>query len=237
MTIRNKIPKKRNLHSRTPYQKGDGLVEDLAKMSITKAKSSPRFPGENHATQILPDGSVRLGEYIGPGTQIEKRIGLLNSGNTNVRPITKTDEISMIHDIDYSLAQNSKSKAEQLARVRKADEDMLRRLKKIKQKKLDNPANILIGEKGIGSKVQIEKKGKSVGTIAGLALAGPAGALVGRLIGSKAKTTMEDIAGPLVQRSEAETNALLKAKKDMTQQLESKGVGSGLLEKMRNGEI
>jgi len=144
-----------------PYQRGDGLIEDLTKMVISKAQSKPRFPGENHATQILPDGTVRLGEYIGPGTQIEKRIGLLNAGNTEVRPITKTDETSLIHDIDYSLAQNSKSKAEQLARVRKADEDMLRRLKQIKKKKLDNPANILAGEKGIGSKVLIEKRGKT----------------------------------------------------------------------------
>jgi len=67
-------------------------------------------------------------------------------------------------------------------------------------------------------------------------MGGPAGALVGRLIGSKAKSTLEGIAGPLVNRSESETNALLKAKKDMTQQLQSQGVGSGLLEKMRGGK-
>ena len=237
MTIRNRIPKKRNIHSRTtPYnkQQGYGLSEDLTKLVIGKARGRARFQGENHATQILPDGRVRLGEYIGPGTEIEKRIGLLNSGNTEVRPITKTDEISMIHDIDYVLSQNAKSKAEQLAMVRKADLDMLKRLKKIKKKKLDNPANILLGERAIGAKVQIEKRGKTGATLAGLALGGPVGALVGRIIGSKAKSTFQDIAGPLVKRDNNETNALLKAKRDMTKKLESQGVGSGLLEQMKN---
>ena len=233
MTLRDRIQKKRTLTKPYSKQRGDGLVEDLSKMAITKARSSPRFPGENHATQILPDGSVRLGEYIGPGTNIEKRIGMLNAGNTDVRPITRTDEVSMIHDIDYSLAQNSKSKAEQLAKVRKADQNMLRRLRQIKQKKLDNPANILLGEKGIGSKVQIEKRGKTAGTVSGLLMGGPAGALVGRLIGSKAKSTLEGIAGPLVNRSESESNALMTAKQNIKSNLERSGVGSGLLEKMK----
>lgn len=233
MTLKTKIPKKRPISGRKPYQSGYGLAQDLSKLVIAKAKSTPRFEGENHGTQILPDGSVRLGEYIGPGTKIEERVKLLNSGNNMVRPITKVDEVSMIHDIDYSLAQSSKTKKEQLAKVRKADEDMLKRLKTIKRKKLDNPANILLGEKGIGSKVKIEKRGKTAGTIAGLAVSGPVGAMVGRLVGTKAKSTMEDIAGPLLVRKPEETKALMDAKMGMKQKLESQGVGSGLLQKMK----
>ena len=214
-------------------KRGGAMGSDLAKLSMYKARSSPRFQGENHAPQILSDGSIKLGEYIGPGTEIEKRIGLLNAGNTEVRPVTRTDEVSMIHDIDYGLAQNATSKEEQLALVRKADLDMLRRLKTIKARKLDNPANILLGEAGIGSKVQIEKKGKTAGTIAGLALGGPAGALIGRLIGTKAKSTFQGIAGPLIQRPEAETNSLLLAKTNAQRNLESQGVGSGFLNQMK----
>jgi len=238
MTLKNRIPRKTNLLTRTPYakQKGNGLSEDLAKMTIYKAKSSPRFQGENHAPQMMPDGSIKLGEYIGPGTQIEKRIGLLNSGNTEVRPVSKTDLVSMIHDCDYGLAQNAKNKEEQLKLVRQADEKMLKRLKQIKAKKMDNPANIFLGEAGIGSKVQIEKKGKTAGTIAGLALAGPAGALIGRLVGTKAKSTFEGIAGPLIKRPEAETNSLLLAKTNAERSLESQGVGSGLLQKLKYGK-
>jgi len=238
MTLKSRVPKKRTLHSSRPYdrnQTGNGLAEDLSKLALGKVGSTPRFKGENHSTQIMPDGSIKLAEYMGPGTEIEKRVGMLLSGNTEVRPITKSDEVSMVHDIDYSLAQLSKTKAEQLAKVRQADIAMLKRLKKIKAKKLDNPANILMGEAGIGSKVQIEKKGKTGATLAGLAMGGPAGALVGRIIGSKAKSKFQGIAGPLVVRSPTETSNLLRAKQGIVQTLESQGVGSGLLEQMKNG--
>lgn len=238
MTLKSRVPKKRTLHSKRPYdrnQAGNGLAEDLSKLALGKVRSTPRFKGENHSTQIMPDGSVRLSEYMGPGTEIEKRVEMLLSGNTEVRPITKSDEVSMIHDIDYSLAQLSKTKAEQLAKVRQADLAMLKRLKKIKAKKLDSPANILMGKAGIGSKVQIEKKGKTGATLAGLAMGGPAGALVGRILGSKAKSKFQDIAGPLVVRSPTETSNLLRAKQGMVKTLESQGVGSGLLEQMKNG--
>ena len=114
---------------------------------------------------------------------------------------------------------------------------MLKRLKKIKAKKLDNPANILLGEAGIGSKVQIEKKGKIGATLAGLTFGGPVGALVGHAIGSKAKTKMQSIAGPLVIRTPSEVSKLLKAKNGMSQALESSGVGSGLLAQMQNGKF
>ena len=240
MTLKSRLPKKRTLQTCKPYdrlQAGNGLAEDLAKLAIAKTKSTPRFEGERHMSQIMPDGSVKQAEYMGPRTQIEKRVSMLLNGNTEVRPITMSDGVSMIHDIDYSLAQLSKTKEEQLARVREADLAMLKRLKKIKAKKLDTPANILLGEAGIGSKVQIEKKGKIGATLAGLTIGGPVGALVGHAIGSKAKTKMQDIAGPLVIRTPSEVSKLLKAKNGMSGALESSGVGSGLLAQMQNGKF
>jgi hypothetical protein len=216
---------------------GKGLPEDLISLAKGKLSSKPRFEGENHATQIATDGSVKLGEYIGPGTKIIERVKLLNEGNQSVKPVSITDSVALIHDIDYQLAQDSKTKQEQLRKVRQADLDMLKRLKMIKNKKLDKSANILLGEKGIGAKVGIEKKGKTAGTIAGLLTGGPAGAMVGRFLGSKAEGKFKEIAGPLLSLDSNTKNNLLNQKSKTINNLENIGVGSGLLKKIKNNEL
>ena len=215
---------------------GGGLPTDLARMAKYQIGKKPRFPGENHAPQITSDNQLRIGEYIGPGTNIIRRTQLLAQGNKEVEPVSIVDKVAEIHDIDYQLASDSKTKQEQLAKVRKADLDMLKRLKAIKKKKLDKKANILLGEKGIGAKVGIEKQGKTLGTALGMAFAGPVGALVGRLVGKKGQSKLKDIAGPLETLDLQTKNTLLKAKQKANQELENFGVGAGLLKKMRNGE-
>lgn len=228
--------KKHTSIHRKQNMSGRGLAKDLSRIAKAKMSMKPRFKGEAHSPLILQDGKLRLGEYIGPGTNILKRVEMLERGMKEVEPVSIVDKVAEIHDIDYQLASDSKTKEEQLKKVRKADLDMLKRLRTIKKKKLDKKANILLGEKGIGAKVGIEKQGKSVGTAVGLALGGPAGALVGRLIGKKGQSKLKDIAGPLTNMSLTEKTQLANAKSKANQELENSGVGAGLLKKIRNGE-
>jgi hypothetical protein len=228
--------KKYTSFHRNQNMRGSGWKRDLARIAKAKLSMKPRFKGEAHSPIVDPQGQLRLGEYIGPGTQILKRVQLLEQGNRDVKPVSIVDQVAEIHDIDYQLASDSKTKKEQLAKVRKADLDMLKRLKKIKKKKLDKKANIILGEKGIGAKVGIEKQGKSVGTAVGFALGGPAGALVGRLLGSKGQSKLKDIAGPLTNMTLTQKKQLKSAKSKANQDLENFGVGAGLLQKIGSGD-
>ncbi len=154
-----------------------------------------RYKGENHVPLIV-NGKIIRGEYTGPKTWILERAKL------NIKPLTVVDIVSAIHDCDYWLAQLAPTKEEQLKRVRLADKEMLGRLELTKEFKLDNFLNIKAGKIGIGTKVKIEKKGKILGSLVGLATAGPLGAVAGYLAGKKGKNKLEAIAGPLVQHPE-----------------------------------
>lgn len=207
---------------------GSGLASDIARITSAKVSMPPRFEGENHAPQITPDDKVKLGEYIGPGTQIIKRAEL------GIAPVSIVDKVAEIHDIDYQLASDSTTKEEQLKKIRQADLDMLKRLKKIKDRKLDKPANILIGEKAISAKVNIEKHGKNIGTAVGLAVGGPVGAVVGRMIGKKGKQKLEDIPGPFEKLDPNTKRLLITTKQKAESDLDYQGVGSGFLKKYKN---
>lgn len=127
-------------------KKGSGISDDVYKKVLKKAgiKGMNRLlPGEKHAPLIMPDGSLQVGNYIGPGTQAVKR------AMRGDRGITPVDDLAMRHDAFYSLA---KSKAE----IRKADEDFLRILKRGVVK--DHPMNLRTAELGIASKYVAESK-------------------------------------------------------------------------------
>lgn len=107
--------------------------------------SVPLFEGEQHIPLIV-NGKMRVASFVGPGTQIVKRI------KRGDKPLTETDAVAELHDINYTLASN-------LDDVRNADIRMINKLKEIEQKKLDNKLNILAGKKGIETKVYLEDKG------------------------------------------------------------------------------
>jgi len=103
------------------------------------------FEGEKHSPLIV-NGKPRVASYVGPGTQIVKR---LKRGD---KPITETDAVAQLHDINYALAQD-------LNDVRNADIRMIEKLKQIEKNKGDSKVNILVGKKGIETKVYLENKG------------------------------------------------------------------------------
>lgn len=116
----------------------------------TGAPSRPKYPGERHAPQLvrrLPPKFVR-GNFIGPGTQIIKR---LKRGD---QPVTGTDRIAKVHDIDYSLAKNVDD-------IRRADNRMIGRAKQLQKQRKDFRVNTALGRRGIQGKVVLEKLGMS----------------------------------------------------------------------------
>lgn len=105
-------------------------------------ESRPKFPGEKHAFLFTSSG-LRRANAMGPGTQIIQR---LERGD---KPISYSDGVSFIHDIDFSLAKNAQD-------VRNADNRMISQLQQAKRGRKDNLININIGQKGILAKVTLE---------------------------------------------------------------------------------
>ena len=124
---------------------GAGFSDDVYKKTLKKFNArgvDNLYPGEKHAPLLMPDGKYTVGNYIGPGTQAEKRIRRGDSG------ITPVDNLARRHDALYSLAKTKKD-------VRKADEDFLKILKSGVVK--DHPYNLKVGELGIASKYALER--------------------------------------------------------------------------------
>lgn len=195
-------------------QKGKGLKRDLFAIFRSSIVDPVVNKGEMHVGQILPDGSIQKGNFIGPGTDIFERM--------DQKGITMVDEISKEHDLAYLLAGMELDKKKRMDKVKEADKKMLSRLKKAKKKGLDNKANILVGELGIKGKNILEKHGSKIGRV----IAGPVGELSGKLLERK----LEALADPTKLTHEEYTRAV-EGKKMTTADLDMKGVGASLRKK------
>ena len=189
-------------------QKGRGLKKDIFAIFRSYIVDPVVNKGEMHVGQILPDGSIQKGNFIGPGTDIFERM--------DQKGITLVDQVAKEHDLAYLLAGMELDRKKRLAKVKEADRKMLSRLKKAKAKKLDNKANILVGELGIKGKNVLEKHGSKIGRV----IAGPVGALTGKLLERK----LEALADPTALTHEEYTRAV-EGKKMTTADLDMKGVG------------
>lgn len=114
----------------------------------------PGFAGEQHAILQLPNGKNGVANYMGPGTNVIKRLERGDPGRT------KSDMVAKRHDIDYMIAQNARTKADQLQQVRAADNRMINSLKKIQANKGDAGRNIQMGMRLIQAKKLGEDLGK-----------------------------------------------------------------------------
>lgn len=107
------------------------------------------FSEEQHIPQMTKSG-LKTGNYIGPKTRLLTR---LQSKDPAINlPISETDKISQLHDIEYTLAKD-------VNMVREADVNMLKRLKKVEDKNLDYKVNIFAGKNGIRAKIAGETIG------------------------------------------------------------------------------
>jgi len=195
-------------------RRGRGVPRDMFKIFRSTLSDPSTYKGELHIGQILPDGSVQKGDFIGPGTDIFKRM--------DQKGITLVDEISKEHDLAYLLAGMELEKKKRAEKVKEADKKMLSRLKKAKTKKLDKKANILVGELGIKGKQVLEKHGSKIGKV----IAGPVGELTGKLLERK----LEALADPQ-KLTHAEYTRAVEGKKMTTADLDMKGVGASLRKK------
>ena len=195
--------------------KGKGLSKDMFAIFRSTISDPAVFKGEMHVGQLLPDGTVHKGNFIGPGTDIMKRL--------DEKGITLVDEISKEHDLSYLLASMELDKKKRMEKVALADKKMLERLKKAKKKALDKKANILVAELGIKGKNVLEKNASKIGK----KVAGQVGELTGKLLERK----LEALADPTALTHE-EYQRAMEGKKATSEELDQRGVGWKLRQKV-----
>ena len=123
---------------------GSGVADVAYKKAMKKMKVQGvdnLYAGEKHSPLQMPDGSLQVGNWIGPGTHAETRAARGDKG------LTMIDELSRRHDAFYSLAKTKKD-------IRRADEDFLRILKSGVIK--DTEFNKKAGNLGISAKYATE---------------------------------------------------------------------------------
>jgi hypothetical protein len=111
------------------------------------------YPGERHAILELPNGKFGTANYMGPGTQVIKR---LKRGDP---PRGPSDKTAMRHDVDYMMAANAPDKATQDKMIRAADQRMIKNLNRIAKNKRDFKKNIFQGRRLIQGKMAAEDVG------------------------------------------------------------------------------
>lgn len=95
-------------------------VVKRVKNTVRKIKGPNLFPNEHHGLLWTPENGFERSNFMGPGTRIIER---LNRGDKGKTPV---DEISRLHDIEYTLASGAaRTDEEQLAMGRAADERMI----------------------------------------------------------------------------------------------------------------
>ena len=129
---------------------GTDLINALPSSDET---ARPKFAGEKHAILQLANGKYGIANYMGPGTQVVKR---LVRGDP---PRTLADKVAQRHDIDYTLASAMSSKEKQLNAVRDADNRMINSLNRLEQGNLDAKKNIMLGKQIIKGKTIAEDLG------------------------------------------------------------------------------
>lgn len=113
----------------------------------------PQYVGERHAILKLPNGKYGVANFMGPATQIVKR---LKRGDP---PRTEGDKVAQRHDIDYALAAGLENKEAQAKAVRVADKNMVSSLDRIARRKGDAPQNLMIARRLIQGKMAAEDVG------------------------------------------------------------------------------
>jgi len=126
-------------------------VKNLLPSSDENAR--PAFVGERHAILQLPNGKYGMANYMGPGTQVIKRLKRGDPART------QSDKVAMRHDIDYAMAAGMKSKEAQTKAVRQADQRMVSSLNRISKNKGDARKNIFQGRRLIQGKMAAEDVG------------------------------------------------------------------------------
>lgn len=119
-----------------------------------KPKDPKLFEGEKHGVLWVPGKGFERANYMGPGTNVRARITRMDQGKTPI------DQISKLHDIDYTLASGTASTdSEQIKLGREADERMMNYGWKAYQAGKESPFNLIEGAGLIKAKTWLEDWG------------------------------------------------------------------------------
>ena len=129
------------------------FIKNLAPDSDENARKS--YVGEKHAILQLPNGKYGMANYMGPNTELIKR--LKRNGGDPARG--NADKSSKAHDIRFALAQGADTKEQQIKEIRRADNKMISALNRVSDNKSDSRFNIELGRKLIQGKVLAEEAG------------------------------------------------------------------------------
>lgn len=95
-------------------------VARRTKNTIKELRGDNLLPGETHGLLWVPGKGLERSNFMGPGTDVFARLQRDDHGKTAI------DEISRLHDIEYTLANNSsRTDEEQLRMARAADMRMI----------------------------------------------------------------------------------------------------------------
>jgi len=132
------MPPKKN---KKKTQRGDGLYDKIANTVF----GADLKDGEVHAPQWTRKG-LKFGSYIGPGTSLQHNL------RTGRSPVSRSDTVAQMHDINYTLANNPDD-------VRAADLRMINTLNRIQREKGDYKFNLYMAKLPIKLKMWAEDRG------------------------------------------------------------------------------
>jgi hypothetical protein len=140
-------------------QTGDGLsltgIKNFANRLSRSKYKQPLFPGEHHVPLYDRDQKLAFTNFLGPGTQISKR---LTRGDV---PINKVDEFAKEHDIAYMKSEGIQNPVERKKFIRAADKKLIFETNQ-QPASIISPAQKVLVNAGIGSKIGLEKIGLPV---------------------------------------------------------------------------
>jgi hypothetical protein len=119
-----------------------------------RVKEPKLFDGERHGVLWVKGKGFQRANYMGPGTDIFKRIARGDNGKTPI------DEISKLHDIDYTIASGMASTDQEHASMgRDADNRMITNGWKAYKSGKENLFNLVEGAGLIKAKTLLEDWG------------------------------------------------------------------------------
>jgi hypothetical protein len=108
---------------------------DITRSLYKAIRREGLYDGEYHALLKLPNGIFRRANYMGPGTNITKRIKD-NTTNPNISPpLTEVDKVAQAHDLRYWFSNTAED-------ARNADLKMISKVNEIERLGADSAFNI-----------------------------------------------------------------------------------------------
>ena len=149
--VNHKLGKGRNDQKRF-IQFGNGSYDRVVNYIFSRDENKNKIrDGEKHAL-LYTDKGIEPAQFMGPGTHTYERIIEMKQAGIPIKGLTPADTASLLHDIQYGLAQNSDD-------IRKADLRLIHNLETALKNGDDNLWNTSLGKLGIQAKIFLEDIG------------------------------------------------------------------------------